>query len=86
MKPRELKALIKLLRSTGVVSYESEGTKLLLDPNFVSASTSKSIRVKSKAIEATDLQNQINTMVPQLTDEQWLLATNMPSDEDEQVQ
>ncbi len=34
IKPRELKALLKLLRSQGCVSFECEGLKLLLDPQF----------------------------------------------------
>lgn len=33
MKPADLKRLLKLLRSQGVVSYKCEGLELLLDPS-----------------------------------------------------
>lgn len=77
MKPRELKALIKLLRASGVVSYECNGMKLLLDPNHVSAPTAKRLRAANKVQDNEDLQDQLNKFVPQLTDEEWLISTNM---------
>ena len=40
MKPSELKRLLKLLRSQGVVSYKCEGLELLLDPNYKEISNS----------------------------------------------
>lgn len=80
MKPRELRALIKLLRSNGVVSYEAEGLKLLLDPQFKVTTKTKAKQVIENTAE---IQEQLNNMLPQLTDEQWLIATNMPSIEDE---
>lgn len=82
MKPRELRALIKLLRSNGVVSYEANGLKLLLDPQFKMLSTAKAKQV----VENTaDIQETLNNMLPQMSDEDWLLATNMPSIEDEAI-
>ena len=33
MKPSQLKSLLKLLRSQGVVSYKHDGLEVLLDPN-----------------------------------------------------
>ena len=34
MPLKELKALIKLLRASGIVSYKNQGLELLLDPAF----------------------------------------------------
>lgn len=68
MTTKELKQLIKTLRSLGVVSYKHEGLELLLDPNH-SPATGK--RKKPKET----LQETIDKTAPQLTDEEWLLAT-----------
>lgn len=82
MKPRELRALIKLLRSNGVVSYEANGLKLLLDPQFKITTKAKAKQVVENT---TDIQETLNNMLPQMSDEDWLLATNMPSIEDEAI-
>ncbi len=85
MTNKELKSLIKLLRSTGVVSYECNGVKLLLDPAFNNVkSTKRSLNRIAK--DSNDLQEQVNGLLPQMTDEDWLIATNAPTAEDEQVQ
>lgn len=76
MSNRELKALIKTLRSQGVVSYEANGIKLLLDPNYRLEQKQKRGTKYNKISQTNDLQEQIDGLVPQLTDEQWLLATN----------
>lgn len=76
MSNRELKALIKTLRSQGVVSYEANGIKLLLDPNYRLEQRPKRGTKYNKISQTNDLQEQIDGLVPQLTDEQWLLATN----------
>lgn len=76
MSNRELKALIKTLRSQGVVSYEANGIKLLLDPNYRPEQRPKRGTKYNKISQTNDLQEQIDGLVPQLTDEQWLLATN----------
>jgi hypothetical protein len=34
MKGQQLKALLKLLRSQGVVSYKCDGLEVVIDPNF----------------------------------------------------
>jgi hypothetical protein len=83
MSPKELKTLIKTLRANGVVSYENNGLKLLLDPNHISASESKT---KAKS-PAQVLQEQVGKLIPDLTDEEWLLSTNRPIENSEdQVQ
>lgn len=76
MKPGELKTLIKTLRAMGVVSYEAEGVKLLLDPNFIQPTKSR----KSKAQQPQNLQSQIDSLVPRMSEEDWLLAGVSPED------
>lgn len=76
MSTKELKSLIKALRSQGVVSYECNGLKLLLDPNYQPKRKAVSKASQKRLNASSDLQEQIDGLVPQLTDEQWLLATN----------
>lgn len=85
MSTKELKSLIKMLQSHGVVSYEENGLKLLLDPNHLSAKRSAKSSKKSKD-SATVIQEQVDKLIPTLSDEEWLISTNLPTAEDETVQ
>jgi hypothetical protein len=77
MTNKELKSLIKTLRSLGVVSYEREGLKLLLDPNHVEKP--RATKSASRQEQQETLHREINTL-PVMTDEEWLLSTNPMSD------
>lgn len=74
---KPLKALLRTLRDQGVVSYKHEGLEILLDPNFQPQAPSGVLKAKAKAVET--VQEQVSNMIPMpdLTDEQWLLSTNM---------
>lgn len=85
MTIKELKSLIKLLRSEGVVSYKEGGLELLLDPNYSSAKRSAS-STKAAKDSVQVLQEQVDKLIPTLTDEEWLISTNLPTAEDEHVQ
>lgn len=69
MNTKELVKLLKVLRAHGAVSYEHDGMKLLLDPNFQEP-------LKSRLSPPTSLQEQVNNLIPQMDDDAWLLATN----------
>lgn len=85
MSHKELKSLIKLLQSNGVVSYEENGLKLLFDPSQLSAKTSAKSNKKTKD-SVQVIQEQVGKLIPTLTDEEWLISTNLPTAEDETVQ
>jgi hypothetical protein len=85
MSHKDLKSLIKLLKANGIVSYEQDGLKLLLDPNHVSASSSKSLSKQPKD-SVQVIQEQVGKLIPTLSDEEWLISTNLPNAEDETVQ
>lgn len=78
MPTKQLKSLIKLLRASGVTSYECDGLKLTLDANFVSEKPSK-----SKAKSSVDVLAEAGALIPQMSDEDWLLATSsaLPDDQ-----
>lgn len=80
---KQLKALLRMLRDQGVVSFKHDGLELLLDPNFRAPMAAKS-DVHASATPSEALQEQVAALIPmpQLTDEQWLLSTNM-TDPDE---
>lgn len=80
MPTKQLKSLIKLLRASGVTLYECDGLKLTLDTNFVSEKPSK-----SKAKSSVDVLAEAGALIPQMSDEDWLLSTNGPP-QDDQVQ
>lgn len=78
MTNKELKALLKILRSTGAVSYEANGIKLLLDPNFSTETLHKRIKssIPGLGISAGIAQNLISPSLPDLSEDEWLMATN----------
>lgn len=61
----------------GVVSYEAEGVKILLDPNFVAPAKG---RRAARTTQAQNLQSQIDSLVPSMSEEDWLLAGINPED------
>lgn len=74
-----------MLQSNGVVSYEENGLKLLLDPNHISAKRPAKSSKKSKTSTQV-LEENIGRLIPNLTDDEWLISTNLPTAEDEVVQ
>lgn len=75
---KELKSLLQLLRAQGVVSYKASGIEILLDPNFVVTKTQR--LPKDAPRRNSSIQAQVDMLVPQLTDEEWLLATSQPEE------
>lgn len=59
----------------GVVSYKAQGVELLLDPNHVAPTKGKA----PKALRG-DLQHQIDSVSPRMSDEDWLLAGVQPDE------
>ncbi len=78
MPLKELKTLIRTLRAQGVVSYEHNGLKLLLDPNHQPAkrTVANKRQTSTKRNDSKGLQEEIDGILPSLSDEQWLLSTN----------
>jgi hypothetical protein len=77
VSPKDLKAILKILRTNGVVSYKSDGTELLLSPDAFLRPAPK--RAKG---DGESLQSQVDSVagafgsMPNLSREEWLLATN----------
>lgn len=77
MKPSQLRSLLKLLRSQGVVSYKHDGLELLLDPNYKETSDSSPKHIPGQ------LASELNKASPGffgMTEEQVLMHSSGGAD------